>query len=81
MERLDVADGFDVHDYRDGLKVLEQDRDRTYLGNRAGYACPACDRPFERLLVAELSELTFSSAPEDPICVVRAPDRLLVLTH
>lgn len=81
MERLDVAGGFDVHDYRDGLKVLEQKRDRMYLRNRAGYACPACDRQFERLMVAELSELTFSSAPDGPICVVRAPERLLVLTH
>lgn len=81
METLTVADGFDLHEYRTGMKILKQDRDAVYLANRAGYACPACGREFGRLFVSTDDEVSFGSAPSGPICVVRAPERLLVLTH
>jgi hypothetical protein len=81
MERLDVSEGFDVHDYRAGLKLRKQDGDTMHLENREGFACPACGRPFERLFVTPDDEVTFGSPPGSPFCLVRAPERLLLLTH
>jgi len=80
MERLAVEDGFDVHEYRHGLKLLEEDRGTMHLANREGFACPACGRPFERLMVSEKRTHTFSSPP-GPFCLVRTDEQLLVLTH
>ncbi|WEL17480.1 MULTISPECIES: flagella cluster protein [unclassified Halorhabdus] len=80
MEQLDVADGFDVHEYRHGLKLLKDDRETTHLENREGFGCPACGRPFERLLISEKRMHTFSSPP-GPFCLVRTDEQLLVLTH
>jgi hypothetical protein len=81
METLALTGGFDVHDYREGMKVLKQDRGSMYLQNRAGYRCPACGEPFERLFVSDDDEVTFGSAPNGPICIARTADELLVLTH
>ena len=81
MARLDLADGFDVHDYRAKLKLLRQDARSMTLANREDLACPACDRPFERLFVTEDDEVTFGSAPSGPVCLARTDERLLVLTH
>jgi hypothetical protein len=81
MTRIDVSDGFDVHDYRHGLKLLKGGRETTYLENREGFECPACARAFERLFVSQKEEVVFDSAPNGPICLVRAPEKLLVLTH
>jgi hypothetical protein len=81
MTELDASGGFDVHDYRHGLKLLKQDRETTYLDNREGFECPACGRAFDRLFVSEKDEVVFDSAPNGPICLVRAPAKLLVLTH
>lgn len=80
MTRLDVTDGFDVHEYRHGLKLLKEDRGQMHLSNRNDFECPACGDPFDRLLVSERPTNTFG-APGCPICVVRTDDRLLVLTH
>ncbi|MBV0924523.1 flagella cluster protein [Halomicroarcula limicola] len=80
MERLDVSDGFDVHDYRHGLKLLKQDRGSMTLENRHGFACPACGERFDRLFVSENRENTFGK-PSSPICLVRTDERLLLLTH
>lgn len=81
MDRLDIDDGFDVHDHRDGLKVLERSETTWHLENREGYACPACGRSFERLFVSAERTITFGSAPNDPICVARTPDQTLVVAH
>jgi hypothetical protein len=81
MTELDASGGFDVHDYRHGLKLLKQDRETTYLDNREGFGCPACGRAFDRLFVSEKEEVVFDSAPNGPVCLVRAPEKLLVLTH
>ncbi|QGN06915.1 flagella cluster protein [Halorhabdus sp. CBA1104] len=80
MEQLDVNGGFDVHEYRHGLKLLSEDRETMYLANREGFACPACSKPFEKLLISEKQTHTFNSPP-GPFCLVRADDKLLVLTH
>ncbi|GGN96333.1 MULTISPECIES: DUF7385 family protein [Haloarcula] len=80
MDRLDVSDGFDVHDYRHGLKLLKQDRGTMTLENRQGFACPACGDAFERLFVSENRTNTFGN-PGSPFCLVRTDDQLLVLTH
>ena len=80
MEQLDVENGFSVHDYRDGLKLLEQGRRRMHLENRSNYACPVCGAAFDRLLVAADGEVSFSDPPS-PLCVVSADGQVLVLTH
>ena len=80
MELLDVANGFDVHDYRHGLKLLREDRETTYLANRNGFGCPACERAFDRLLVTEARSLSVGT-PDAPVCLVRTDDAMLVLTH
>lgn len=80
-ERLDLSDGFDVHDYRAGLKLVRQDGSSMYLKNREGYGCPVCGRPFERLFVSEDDRVTFGNPPDAPFCLARTPARLLLLTH
>jgi len=81
MERLDVSEGFDVHEYRHGLKLLRQDRETTHLENRDGeFACPACGKPFERLFVTEEQTHTFGN-PGQPFCIARTDEKLLLLTH
>lgn len=81
MPRLDVSGGFDVHDYRAGLKLLRQDAGSMTLENRDGLGCPACGEPFERLFVADDPTVSFDSAPSGPICLARTDERLLVATH
>jgi hypothetical protein len=81
MEELDVSDGFDVHEYRHGLKLLEETRQTMHLENCGGeFACPACGKPFERLFVSEKRTNTFGN-PGSPFCLVRTDDELLLLTH
>ncbi len=77
---LAVEDGFDLHAYRDRLKLLERTRTTTHLENRGGLTCPACGEPFDRLLVSEKRTHTFGDLGS-PFCLVRTDDRLLVLTH
>ena len=80
MEPLDVSERFDVHEYRHGLKLLKEDRETMHLENRERFACPACDRPFERLFVSEKRTNSFGN-PESPFCLVRTDEVLLLLTH
>ncbi|MFB6139797.1 MAG: flagella cluster protein [Halosimplex sp.] len=80
MEPLDVEDGFDVHDYRHGLKLVKQDRATMHLENREGFVCPACGDAFDELFVSEKRENTFGD-PGGPFCLVRTDDRILLLTH
>jgi hypothetical protein len=80
MDALDVSDGFDVHEYREGLKLLKETRETMQLANKRGFACPACGKPFEKLFVSEKRTNTFKSPP-GPFCVVRTDDQLLLLTH
>jgi hypothetical protein len=80
MEQLDVSDGFDVHDYRHGLKLLKQDRGTMTLDNRDDFACPACGERFERLFVTERRTNSFGD-PGTSFCLARTDEALLVLTH
>ena len=80
-ERLDLSDGFDVHDYRAGLKLHTQDGASMYLENRDGYECPACGRPFERLFVSEDDRVTFGNPPDAPSGSGRPAEGLILLTH
>jgi len=80
MTQLDIDGGFDVHDYRHGLKLLKQDRGTMTLENREEFRCPACEQPFERLFVSEKRTNSFGD-PGAPFCLVRTDDQLLVLTH
>ncbi len=80
MEHIDVSDGFDVHEYRHGLKLLREDRETIHLENRAEFACPACGKPFEELLVTEKRTNTFGN-PGGPFCLARTDDQMLLFTH
>ena len=80
MEQLDVSDGFDVHDYRHGLKLLKQDRATMTLENRDGFGCPACGEAFERLFVSKDRTASFGD-PGTAFCLARTDDAMLVLTH
>lgn len=77
---LEVSDGFSVHEYRHGLKLIKEDRERMHLENREGYHCPACGNAFEDLFVTERRTNSFGD-PGTPICLVRTDEKLLVLTH
>jgi hypothetical protein len=80
MTRLDISDGFDVHDYRSALKLITEDRATMHLENREGLACPACGEPFEKLFISEKRTNSFGN-PGVPFCLARTDDKLLVLTH
>ena len=80
MEQIDVSDGFDVHEYRHGLKLLREDRGTTHLENRDGFACPACGKPFEELLVIE-RQTTSLGNPDAPFCLARTEDEMLLFVH
>ena len=81
MTRLDVAEGFDVHEYREGFKLLKETRETMQLGNRADFECPACSKPFEKLFVTEKRANTFQSPP-GPFCLFRTDtDQILLFTH
>lgn len=80
MERLDIAGGFDVHDYRHGLKLIREDRETMHLENRDGFACPACGEQFEKLFVTAKRTNSFGK-PDAPFCLARTDERLLLLTH
>ncbi|WP_459191986.1 DUF7385 family protein [Halosimplex sp. J119] len=80
MEPLDVEGGFDVHEYRHGLKLRKQDRGTMHLENRNDFACPACGDVFDRLFVSEQRENSFGD-PGTSFCVVRTDDQILLLTH
>jgi hypothetical protein len=51
-----------------------------HLANRDGFACPACNNPFETMLVSETRLNTFGD-PGSPFCLVRTDEQLLLLTH
>ena len=81
MEQLEVADGFDVHEHRHGLKLVKQERETMHLENKDGqFACPACGRAFDQLFVTEKRATTFGK-PDSPFCLVRTTEELLLLTH
>jgi hypothetical protein len=80
MDVLDVSDGFDVHEYRHGLKLIKEDRETMHLENRDGFGCPACGRRFEKLFISEKRTNSFNSPP-GPFCVVRTEDGIIMLTH
>lgn len=80
MSDLDVTGEFDVHEYREGFKLLKETRETMHLENRAEFACPACGKPFERLFVSEKRTNTFQSPP-GPFCLARTPSQTLLFTH
>lgn len=80
MDTLDISDGFDVHEYRHGLKLIQETRETMQLENRNGFACPACGKEFETLFVSEKRTNKFGK-PNAPFCLVRTDDELLLLTH
>lgn len=81
METLDVSDGFDMHEYRHGLKLIQENRETKHLENRENnFACPACEQPFEKLFISEKQTNSFSD-PGTSFCIARAGEKTLLLTH
>lgn len=80
METLDISDGFDVHEYRHGLKLIHDDRETMHLENRDGFRCPACEQPFEKLFITEKQTSSFGK-PNAPFCLARTDEKLLLCTH
>ncbi|MFB6176711.1 MAG: flagella cluster protein [Halobaculum sp.] len=81
MSRLDISDGFDVHDHRTELKLVTQDANSMQLKNREELGCPACGKEFDRMFVTDQETVTFDSAPSGPVCVARTAEKILVLAH
>ena len=80
MTQIDITDGFSVHDYRHGLKLIKDDGRSMHLENRDGFGCPACGKPFEKLFVSEKRTNTFGN-PGSPFCLARTDEKMLLLTH
>jgi hypothetical protein len=80
MTQLDISDGFSIHDYRHGLKLIKDDGQTRHLENRKEFGCPACGKPFERLFVSEKRTNSFGN-PSSPFCLARTDEKLLLLTH
>lgn len=81
MEQIDVSDGFDMHDYRHGLKLLQETRTTQHLENRdRAFGCPACGNAFGRLFVTEERTSTFDD-PGTGFCLARTEEKLLLFTH
>lgn len=81
MVRIEIDDGFSVHDYRTKLKLLNDSGETRTLENREGVTCPSCGREFHRLFVTERRTETFDSAPDRPFCLARTDEKILLLTH
>lgn len=81
MEELPVEGGLDLHEIRHGLKLKRDTGSSTLFENRAGYACPACNRVFTTLYVSQERCSSFRPGQPTDFCVVRESDRLLLLTH
>lgn len=81
MTRIDLTDGFSIHDYRSLLKLQNDTGKTRTLENRKGLRCPACDRPFDRLFVTERATHSFESPPDRPFCLANTAEKVLVLTH
>ncbi|AFZ73111.1 DUF7385 family protein [Natronobacterium gregoryi] len=81
MERIDVTDGFSIHDHRRKLKLLKDSGDTRILEHRGGISCPACGETFDRLFVTEQSTTSFETPPDRPFCLARTDEKLLLITH
>lgn len=81
MDRIDVEDGFSMHEYRSKLKLLKDSGDTRILEHRDDVACPACGRAFDRLFVTEARTTSFDTPPDRPICLARTDEKLLLVTH
>ncbi|OVE85011.1 DUF7385 family protein [Natronolimnobius baerhuensis] len=81
MARIDLTDGFSIHDYRSRMKLLTDTGETRTLENRKDLRCPACDQAFDRLFVTERQTESFETPPDRPFCLARTAEKLLVLTH
>lgn len=80
MDTIDLSEGFSIHDYRSGLKLLKQTDTDTLVANRQGFDCPVCRSQFTRLLETTARSRSLST-PSGPVCVARVDDKLLIFAH
>lgn len=76
-----MPDAFDVHAVRHRLKLVRKDGTTELYENRDGVACPACEEPFDDLLISGERQHSFDPPAGVRLCVFREDDRLLVCTH
>ncbi|SDR38561.1 DUF7385 family protein [Natronobacterium texcoconense] len=81
MERIDVDDGFSMHEYRAKLKLLKDNGDTRILEHRDDLGCPSCGQAFDRLFVTEHRTTSFDTPPDRPFCLARTDEKLLLITH
>ncbi|MFB6079853.1 MAG: flagella cluster protein [Haloferacaceae archaeon] len=72
---------FDLRAHRHELKLVRESGERALYENRGDVACPACDRPFERVLASERRTESLRPDRRVDLCVARESDRVLVFTH
>lgn len=69
-----MTDGFDLHGNRHRLKQLRDDGDAALFGNPEEMGCPACGRPFDRLLATRRTAVSLPPADGRRLCLVRGVD-------
>ena len=74
-------DGFDVHAVRHRMKLVRNTGTMELYENRDDVACPACEDPFDDLLVSEERSHSFDPPDGTRLCVVCEDERMLVLIH
>jgi hypothetical protein len=72
--------GFDPHEHRNRLKLLERGREEAVYANRDGVRCPVCDRVFDRVLATDKPRRQFTPERHIEFCTLR-DDRLFLFTH
>jgi uncharacterized protein YbaR (Trm112 family) len=74
-------DGFDIHAVRHRMKLVRNAGTTELYENRDGVACPACEEPFDDLLVTEERHHSFDPPDGTRLCVIREEKRVLVSPH
>lgn len=72
---------FDLHDHRHQLKQLRDSGTAKVFENRDDLTCPACSRPFARLLILTGRTISFPSSDGEPFCLLRRSDDVVLFRH
>ena len=72
---------FDVHDHRHQLKQLRDTGETAVFENRDELTCPACSKPFARLMIVTGCAITFPPTDGNPFCLLRREDDVVIFRH
>ncbi|GAA0267507.1 DUF7385 family protein [Halobacterium noricense] len=76
-----MDDPVDFEAVRHRVKLLRDTGSEQVFENRDGVACPACGEAFTEALATTERTCQLSPGPSVDICLVREPERMIVLTH